>query len=511
MLLSLFVAAALAAPVAAPAAAPAPAGASAPASAPATILVVPFIVPGEDAQWAGVAAAEIVLDVVVQSNRDNFLTLKQLDSVLRRLDLHLADAGVPAGAQKLAHTLGASDIIVGEIALDGDALKMTARRLRVSDGATVISATQEGPKASLPILAQRIARTLLGTKGSSGVLTPHVQALELATRCELEMARFSLGPRTRSALPAERVASAEKHCSAALAIDPLFGLAKAGLAMVRAAQGKFSEARKQAEDAREDQGKARFLPLAVLTEAYAAARMGDDADARTLLEEAMEERPGFLHALGYLGEERLEAHDDADALKAFEQYLKRVPNHPWAMGRKAHAMARLGHRNEAIDLSEEALKLNPGDPELLIETASRYIDAGRDAKAEPLLKQARDATPPRPLASLRLGYLYFRGHKQKEAREELGRALELAHREDETKIRALAHADLARLDARQANFEGAIEELTKARKEGLVKLPCDEPELARWKARPELANLCSEIALAGTDPKADDTVPIDFE
>jgi tetratricopeptide (TPR) repeat protein len=181
------------------------------------------------------------------------------------------------------------------------------------------------------------------------------------------------------------------------------------------------------------------------------------------------------------------------------------------MGKKAREMARLGQTDEAIELSEKALSMNPGDPELLIETASRYIDAGRDPRAEPLLRQAMDAKPARPLAALRLGYLYIRGHKLPQAREALEKCISMATREDEARTRGIAHADLARVNAKQNKYLDAVAELKKARAEGNNHLPCDEPELARWKDRPELKAVCVEAAAAAADEHGDDdAVPVDL-
>ena len=149
--------------------------------------------------------------------------------------------------------------------------------------------------------------------------------------------------------------------------------------------------------------------------------------------------------------------------------------------------------------------------ELLIETASRYIDAGRDPRAEPLLDRALKATPPRPLAALRLGYLYMRTHKLPLAREALEKCLQLATRDDEARTRGIAHADLARVNARQDLYADAVAELHKARGEGNNRLPCGEPELARWKDRDELRQVCveAETALANTENDAD-AVPVEF-
>src|SRR6202048_5459231 len=83
-----------------------------------TILVTPFATKGDAPQGAGVAVAEAILDVVVQANADSFLTLKQLDAVLRRRDLSLDDAGLSLLAAELGRTLGATAVVSGEVWLE---------------------------------------------------------------------------------------------------------------------------------------------------------------------------------------------------------------------------------------------------------------------------------------------------------------------------------------------------------------------------------------------------------
>ncbi len=473
----------------------------------ATILVVPFEPKGDAPPASGVALAESILDVVVQGKIDNFLTLKQLDAVLRRRDLRLTDADIPRNAVELARTLGASDVITGEVWLNGGKWLIDARRLKVADGSVAGSTKVEGARAALAGLAQKAGTDLLGGVVPQGLITGSAAALEAGARCEAELARQSLGAHSKITLGSEQLAAAERACKEALKADPKFGLARAGLAVTLAVRGKFAEARKQAQKAQED----RFVPLGVLAEAFAARRLRDPEGWRQALTNGVAERPGFLHALGYLAEDAMESGDDKLALALFDRYLKASPNHTWAMAKKAREMARLGQTDEAIELSEKALGMNPGDPELLIETASRYIDAGRDPRAEPLLRQAMDSKPPRPLAALRLGYLYFRGHKLPEAREALEKCIAMATREDEARTRGIAHADLARVDAKQNKYPEAVAELQKARAEGNNLLPCDEPELLRWKERQELKRVCIQAAAAAADEHPDDdTVPVDL-
>lgn len=478
-----------------------------PLLAAATVLVVPFAPRGEAPPASGVAVAESIVDVVVQGKADNFITLKQLDAVLRRRDLRLTDAAIPESALDLGKTLGATDVITGEVWLNGGKWLIDARRLNVAAGKVAGSSKIEGSRAALPGLAQKAGTDLLPGSPPQVLMTGSAAALEAGARCDAELARQSLGAHSRMTLSKEHLAAATSACREALKADPGFGLARAGLAVTLAVRGKLAEARKEAQKAQED----RFVPLGVLAEAFAARKLRDVEGWRQVLMNAVAERPGFLHALGYLAEDSMEAGDDKEALAIFEQYLRRSPNHTWAMGKKARQLARLGQTDEAIALSEQALSMNPGDPELLIETASRYIDAGRDPRAEPLLRQAMDSKPPRPLAALRLGYLYLRGHKLPQAREALEKCIAIATRDDEARTRGIAHADLARVDARQNKYLEAVSELQKARAEGDNHLPCDEPELLRWRERPELKRVCVEADAAAADEKPeDDAVPVDL-
>jgi tetratricopeptide (TPR) repeat protein len=433
--------------------------------------------------------------------------MKQLDAVLRRRDLRLDDNAVPGIGLEVAKALGATDLISGAVSFKGSEATVSAKRIKVADGSTAGASEATGPRRDLAKLAQFLARDLLGATELPPPITMNEKALEGAARCEIVLARQSLGAHSHMTLKPDKIAEAEKECRDALKADPKLGLARAGLSVVLAARGKYDEARKEAAKALDD----RFIPFAVLAEAFAARKANDSQAWTDILASAVDERPGFLHALGYLAEDRMEQGDDKEALNLFNRYLERSPDHTWAMGKKSREMAKLGQLDEAIALAEKALTMNPGDPELLIETASRYIDAGRDAKAEPLLKQAMDSKPPRPLAALRLGYLYIRTHRLPQAKDALEKCVQMAVREDEARTRGIAHADLARVAAKQNRYPDAVSELQKARSEGNNKLPCDEPELSRWKERPELKQVCVEAAAKEADEHTDDdAVPVDL-
>ena len=163
-----------------------------------TVLVVPFVPRGDAPPAAGIAVAEAVVDVLVQANRDNFLTLKQLDAVLRRRDLRLDDAAVAARALELARPLGASDVITGEVWLEEGQWRIAARRTKVAEAKAVVETKEEGPRSAFPALAHKIGVDLFGEPGLAlGPLTGSAAALEQAALCWKHLARQSLGAHAR--------------------------------------------------------------------------------------------------------------------------------------------------------------------------------------------------------------------------------------------------------------------------------------------------------------------------
>src|SRR5205814_940343 len=183
-----------------------------------------------------VGVAEAIVDVLVQANRDDFLTLKQLDAVLRRRDLRLDDAAVAARALELARPLGASDVVTGEVWLEEGQWRIAARRTKVAEAKAVVEAKEEGPRSAFPALAHKIGVDLFGAPHLAlGPLTGSAAALEQAALCWKHLARQSLGAHARITLQPDHLAAAERACRAALQADPRLGLARAGLAVTLAA------------------------------------------------------------------------------------------------------------------------------------------------------------------------------------------------------------------------------------------------------------------------------------
>jgi tetratricopeptide (TPR) repeat protein len=447
-------------------------------------LVAPFSAGDDVPDWAGYALEELVTDLVAQAGNGSFVSSKQLDSVLRRKDLQLYDAADLDVALPLAKALGATDLVVGELKKQDGKLVASARRIVVG-----VKAQSRAVEASgdLPSIAVELADKLLDAKAKTGPMTTNAKALEEATVCWQDLVKYPLQPRVGTVPPLDRADVIEGHCKAALDADPKLGWARAGLGILLALKGQAAQGRTEAKESQ----RGRFNAYGYVAEAFAARRMGDLPAAKAALEWGIKERPGFLLAVGYLAEDRMEAEDYKAAATAWDRYLKKAPHHPYAMAQKGKALGYLQQHRDALSLTRQALDFDPGDPELLIELGSRLIDAKQFPEAESTLRTAMDARPPRPLAWLRLGWLYLQQKKVQDARDVLVEAVTYAYREDEARTRGLAFVDLAQVAGLQQKPAEALEYLNAARSEGIRKLPCEAPALAQLKGKPEFESLCA--------------------
>ena len=475
------------------------------AAGPSTLLVAPFVVKGEGSAFTGVAVAEVVVDFIAQVNRDNFITLKQLDATLRPRNIKLHEPSVAEGALGFARALGATEFISGEITRKGDLVAIEAKRIRVRDQGVIRTVKQQGPRAVLPVLAKKLASELMSATTKAPPPSRDPEALEVTAECFTIMARQSLSPRAKGTLDAATVKIGEARCRDALKLDANAALTRAMVSVALTCRGEFDEARNEARRAQ----TGRFVAIAVLAEAFALRRGGDPKTARQILETAIGERPGFLQAIGYLGEEKLEVRDNVGAKVDFERYLKRAPGHAWAQSKLGHALARLGKKDEAIAITRKAVAQVPEDPELNIELGSRLIDAGKDDESIQYFKAAMDAKPPRALAGLRLGYLYLKKRRYADARELFNRVIAGAQRTDESRTRQVAQFDLALVAAHEDDFEETVQRLGAAREEGMRNVPCDNPAFKKWRRKAELKEICKEEE--GKEPIGEDeAVSVDF-
>jgi len=144
---------------------PAPAGQSAPGS---RILVVPF----ENVQhelrlhWLSEAAAVLLAD---ELNARGLGAIARDDRVraFEQLHLPLAASLSHATVIKVGHLVGATEVIVGTFALDGDNLKVEAHSIRIDVGRLQPDVSERAPLRDLFAIFGRLARRLALDSGGS--------------------------------------------------------------------------------------------------------------------------------------------------------------------------------------------------------------------------------------------------------------------------------------------------------------------------------------------------------
>src|SRR5436190_217588 len=135
------------------------------------ILVVPFETPGRDGRtyWLGEAAAILIADDV---------NARGLGAIIRPSreraydQLHLPPNAVLSRATviKVGEIVGAGQVIVGEVSVEGDALTVKARPIRIDVGRAEAGVVERGPLADLFAIVRRVARRVVpGGRVGSGV------------------------------------------------------------------------------------------------------------------------------------------------------------------------------------------------------------------------------------------------------------------------------------------------------------------------------------------------------
>ena len=187
------------------------------------ILVVPFETPARDGRtyWLGEAVALLLADD---------LNARGLGAITRPVrerayeQLHLPPNGVLSRATviKVGEIVGAAQVIVGEVDVDGESLTVRARPIRIDVGRASSEIVERGKLSDLFAVVARVSRRSVpgGTEPASAP-APSLQVFE----------QFVKG------VVAEQPATQAAFLEAALTLDPGYDRARLALWEVRSAQG----------------------------------------------------------------------------------------------------------------------------------------------------------------------------------------------------------------------------------------------------------------------------------
>ena len=330
------------------------------------ILVVPFETPGRDARsyWLGEAVALLMADDV---NARGLGAITRPARALAYDQLHLPPSAVLSRATviKVGELVGASQVIVGDVALDGDQITVRARPIRIDVGRAETEITERGKSADLFAIVQKVSRRVVpGGTDAASASPPSLQAFE----------QYAKG------LLAEKPASQISFLEAALKLDPSYDRARLALWEVRTAQGDHAAALAAAlavsATSRESR-RARFLSGVSLM----ALKQNDEAFTllKTLPDAASD--PAILNNLGVIQLRRGGSADAGKPVYYFTKAAEADPDDPDVLFNLGYAYAVDRDPQGAIYWLREALRRNATDADAHVVLASALDASGSGVEA----------------------------------------------------------------------------------------------------------------------------------
>ena len=432
---------------------PAAAAAQTPAPALPTprILVVPFETPGRDGRtyWLGEAVALLLADD---------LNARGLGAITRPArdraydQLHLPATGVLSRATviKVGEIVGAAQVIVGEVDVDGDALTVRARQIRIDVGRADSEIVERGTLAGLFEVARKVARRAVpGGTASAAPVTPSLHAYE----------QFVKG------IVAEQPASQADFLEAALKLEPSYDRARLALWDARTAQGDNAAAlavAKGVSTASAYARQARFLSGVSMI----ALKQYDEAFA--LFKELLTVRADatVLNNLGVVQLRRNGPAEQGKPVYFFTKAAEQTPNDPDVLFNLGYAYALDRDPQGAIYWLREALRRDPTDADAhfilaaALDASANTVEAGRERELAAQLSEtyadpaARRDPLPRGLSRVELDLESWRangvdqaisGNTQRDQRELSRFHLERARRMYEAEQDREASGELRRV------------------------------------------------------------------
>ena len=384
-----------------------------------SIAVLPFtdLSAGQDSRYFGDGVAEAIMDKLAR--------IAGIQLSARTSSFSFRDGNIDA--RQVASQLGVSTLLEGSVRRSGNQLRISARLIDGSSGKQVWSNSYDGSLESAFELQDKISSAIADVMRVQ-LNSPNDLAADLATRNPEAFDQYLRGRSNLRDRTGARVDAAIENFEAALALDPAFGLAAAGLC--RASWDRY-ENRREPELAaiafeRCDKTRERYPELAETRIALGSLQLGtgEAEDAEASFRKALELEPNNAEAHAGLGQALRDQQKLDQAAAELARAIEMDPAYwrfRWDLG-IVHYYA--GKLDAAVEAVMQAIRLNPDHPGPHSTLGGVYFAQGRFMQAADAFEQSIEREP-NAIAYSNAGTNYFFGGEFPRAEAMFRRAVEM--------------------------------------------------------------------------------------
>jgi tetratricopeptide (TPR) repeat protein len=329
------------------------------------ILVVPFETPRDGrTYWLGEAAALVMTDDI-NARGLGAITRAARERAYDQLHLPPHAPLSRATVIKVGELVGAIQVIVGDVRVEGDTLIVHAQPIRIDVGRTTPDVTERGSLGDLFAVVQKAARRLVpGGAESAAAPPPSLPAFE---------------PYVKGLL-AEQPATEASFLEAALKVDPAYSRARLALWDVRHAQGDHAAALaavKAVPAGAPESRAARFRA------AVSLIGLKQYDEAYTLLNQLQDGAPdaAVMNNLGIIQLHRTPTPETGKPTYFFTKAAEADPDNSDVLFNTGYAYALDRDPGGAMYWLREALRRDPADADAHFVLASALDAAGNGVEA----------------------------------------------------------------------------------------------------------------------------------
>ncbi|HKL49629.1 MAG TPA: tetratricopeptide repeat protein [Wenzhouxiangellaceae bacterium] len=385
-----------------------------------SIAVLPFtdLSAGQDSRYFGDGVAEAIMDKLAR--------ISGIQLSARTSSFSFRDGDTDA--RQVASQLGVSTLLEGSVRRAGNQLRISARLIDGSSGKQVWSNSYDGSLESAFELQDEISSAIAEVMRVQ-LNSPNDLSADLATRNPAAFDDYLRGRSDLRDRTGGKIDQAIERFQSALALDPGFGLAAAGLCRASWERYEYRREPELAEIAFErcEQTGQRYPELAETRIALGSLQLGTGraADAEISFEKALELEPNNAEAHAGLG---LSLRDQGAFESAATELLKAIDMDPayWRFRSDLGGVYYFaGELEAAIGAVQQAIRLNPDHPDPYSILGGIHFARGDFLLAGNAFEQSIEREP-NPIAYSNAGTNYFFAGEFSRAEAMFERAVELA-------------------------------------------------------------------------------------